>query len=430
MDNLAASVIGDVALMLVVSACFGVAARRCRQPAVIGQILAGILLGPSLLGRLPGHFTTRLFSPAAHTSLTALAQIAVVLFMFSVGYHLDLRRLSGQRRAVPLVAAAALLVPLALGSGTALALRPAFASLGDPHISRGFLLYMGVTMSITALPVLAAIVAERGIADTVAAVTAVAAAGIMDAAAWLILAAAVLAGGHQPGRPLWLTAILTAAFVTVMLTAVRPALRTWLTSRPLSSSGTLLLAAALAFGSAWVTGSLGLHPVFGGFLAGLTMPRLGHTTDQAVLRSLKDIGQLLLPLFFLETGLSMTAGGLTGLALPVLLVICVVASVGKLVPAYAAARAGGLDHEDSAVVAILINTRGLTELIVLNIGLTTGLLSPQLFTVFVLMAVFTTCLTAPLLSLAGKLAGRLPVTTPAAGRRSGTPHPPVRRSAR
>jgi len=430
MDNLVASVIGDVALMLVVSALFGVAARRCRQPAVIGQILAGILLGPSLLGRLPGHFTTRLFSPAALTSLTALAQIAVVVFMFSVGYHLELRRLSGQRRAVPLVAAAALLVPLALGSGTALALHPAFASLGDPHISRGFLLYMGVTMSITALPVLAAIVAERGIAGTVAGVTAMAAAGIMDAAAWLILAAAVLDGGHQPGRPLWLTVALTAAFVTVMLTAVRPALRSWITSRPPSSSGTLLLAAALAFGSAWVTGSLGLHPVFGGFLAGLTMPRLGQTTDQAVLRSLEDFGQLLLPLFFLETGLSMTADGLTGLALLVLLVICVVASLGKLVPGYAAARAGGLDHEDSAVVAILINTRGLTELIVLNIGLTTGLLSPQLFTVFVLMAVLTTCLTAPLLSLAGKLAGRSPATTPAAGRRSGTPHPPVRRSAR
>jgi Kef-type K+ transport system membrane component KefB len=399
MDGLIADVIGDIALVLMLASLLGAAARRCGQPRVIGQILAGILLGPSLLGRLPGHLTGRLFPHPALPSLTVLSQVAIVIFMFVVGYELDWRSLRARRRAVPLVAASALLVPMALGSGATLLFRSSFAALGEPHISRSFVLFIGVAMSVTALPVLAAITRERGIAGSTAGVTATAAAGIMDVAAWLVLAAALVGTAHRPGRPWPLTLLLVSCFAAIMLLAVRPALRWWI-SRPDSVlSDQLLVALILALGSAWVTASLGLHPVFGGFLAGLTMPSADGTPDAEVLRPMEEIGGLLLPLFFVVTGLSVNVGALNGTAFVLLAVVCVIASVGKLGPAYLASRIGGLRPRESVTVAVLVNTRGLTELIALNVGLSAGLIDQRLFSVLVLMALIMTIVTAPLLSL-------------------------------
>jgi Kef-type K+ transport system membrane component KefB len=408
MDNLIADVIGDVALIIVLSYVLGAVARRCGQPAVIGQILAGIMLGPSLLGRLPGHLTSRLFPPVILPYLSVLSQIAIVIFMFVVGYELDRRLLRGRQRAVTLVAAAALLVPLALGSGTVLLFRARFAALGQPHISRSFVLFIGVAMAITALPVLAAIIRERGIAGSAAGATATAAAGIMDVAAWLVLAALVGNSG-KPGRPWPVLLVLIACFAAVMLLGVRPALRWWI-ERPGSVMSTQLpTALALALGSAWVTASLGLHPVFGGFLAGLTMPHADGAPDSQILRPMEEVGGLLLPLFFVVTGLSVNIGGLDGAAFLLLVLLCAAACAGKVGPAYLAARLGGLDPRDSATVAVLVNTRGLTELIVLNVGLQAGLIGERLFSVLVLMTVALTVMTAPLLSLL-----HLPGETPAA----------------
>ena len=168
--------------------------------------------------------------------------------------------------------------------------RSAFAALGQSRITYSFVLFIGVAMSITALPVLAAIVRERGIAGSLAGVTATAAAGIMDVAAWLVLAAALAGTVHKPGRPLPLTLLLITGFIAVMLLAVRPALGRWIT-RPRSVLSNLLpLALVLALGSAWVTSSLGLHPVFGGFLAGLTMPSPDGAPDAEVVRPMEEIG--------------------------------------------------------------------------------------------------------------------------------------------
>jgi len=401
MDWLIADVIGDVALVLVASSLLGAAARRCGQPAVVGQILAGIILGSSVLGRLPGHLTSRIFPRAALPSLTVLAQVAIVIFMFAVGYELDRRALLGRRRAVPLVAAASLLVPMILGSGAALIFRSRFAALGQPDISRSFVLFLGVAMSITALPVLAAIVRERGIAGSTAATTATAAAGIMDVAAWLVLAVALAGVAHKSGRSWLVTLLLISGFAAIMLFAVRPALR-WLMSRKsFLLSGRTVVALTLALGGAWVTASLGLHPVFGGFLAGLTMPRADGVPDAEVLRPMEQIANLLLPLFFVVTGLSLDIGALNGTAFLMLALVCVIASVGKLGPAYVASRASRLGPRDAAIVAVLVNTRGLTELIALNVGLSAGLIGPRLFSVLVLMALIMTVVTAPLLSLIG-----------------------------
>jgi Kef-type K+ transport system membrane component KefB len=399
-DVIIADVIGEIALVLVLASLLGAVARRLGQPRVIGQILAGIVLGPSVLGQLPGHLTSRLFPKPTLLPLSVLANVAVVIFMFVVGYELDTRsRRGGAGRAAPMVAGAALLVPMGLGIAAVFAFRPGFQSLGEPHhLSRSFILFMGVAVSITALPVLASIVRDRGIAGTTAAVTATTAAGLMDVAAWLVLAAALAGTAGHPGRPLALTAALIAAFAAAMLGIVRPALRWWITRKRSVLASQVPIALALALGSAWVTATLGLHPVFGGFLAGLTMPALTAAPDPDVLRPLEQAASLLLPLFFVVTGLSLTIGSIGAQGLAILALLCVIACAGKAGPAYAAARAGGLAPRDSAAVAALVNTRGLTELIALNVGLTAGIIDPRLYTILVLMALITTAMTAPLLT--------------------------------
>jgi Kef-type K+ transport system membrane component KefB len=331
--------------------------------------------------------------------MSVLANVAVVIFMFVVGYELEVRSLHGIRRIPLMVAGGALLVPMALTIGALFAFRAGFESVGGPHhMSRSFVLFMCVALSITALPVLASIVRERGIAGTTIGNTATAAAGIMDIVAWLVLAAALTGNAHKPGRPLAVTVVLLVAFAVTMLVVVRPVLRWWIRRKRSVLSSQVPIALALALGSAWVTAALGLHPVFGGFLAGLTMPSLDGTPDAEVVRPLGEVGKLLLPLYFVVTGLSVAIGSLSGEALAMLALVCVIASAGKAVPAYAAARAGGLAPRDSAAVAALVNTRGLTELIALKVGLADGIIDRELFSILVLMALITTLLTAPVLS--------------------------------
>jgi Kef-type K+ transport system membrane component KefB len=180
---------------------------------------------------------------------------------------------------------------------------------------------------------------------------------------------------------------------------VRPALRWWLGRSHAVLTNKLPVAVVLGLGGAWVTARLGLHPVFGAFVAGLTMPTESGTPDPEVLRPLEEAGGLFLPLFFAITGLSLNVEAMNGTAFLVLGLVCVVAVLGKLIPGYLGARLGGLPRDDAAVVAALVNARGLTELIALNLGLSSGLIGPRLYAVLVLMAVVTTLMTAPLLAV-------------------------------
>jgi Kef-type K+ transport system membrane component KefB len=209
----------------------------------------------------------------------------------------------------------------------------------------------------------------------------------------------VAVAAHKADRPPAVTLALLCVFVAVMLLGVRPALRWWIRRRASVLSAQLPIALFLALGSAWVTASLGLHPVFGGFLAGLTMPSLDGTPDADVLRPMEQVSGLLLPLFFVVTGLSANIGALGSGAFVVLAIVVAVACIGKLGSAYPACRLSGLTPRESAGVAILVNTRGLTELIALDVGLTALIISKQLFSVLVLMALITTVATAPLLAL-------------------------------
>jgi Kef-type K+ transport system membrane component KefB len=393
MSNLTADVIGDVALIIGVSWLAGVVARRCGQPTVVGQILVGIMLGPNLVG----HLTGCLFPDAALPYLSVISQVAVTIFMFAVGYEMDWRSSRRLYRPTLLVAVGAMLIPLGLGSGTAVVLRSSFQSLGQSGTGYSFTLFMGVAVSITALPVLAALIRERGIAGTVAGLTATSAAGLMDVAAWLLLAAALMDTTQKPSRPWPVTCALLIAFAVFLLFVVRPLLGRWTGRSNAVLASQLPVALVLALGSAWVTASLGLHAVFGGLLAGFAMPRRDGVPDPDVLRPIEEIGSVLLPLFFVVTGLPVNVGSLNGTAFVLLAALCVIASLGKTGPAYAASRLGGLGRKDAATVAALVNTRGLTELIALDVGLTAGLISQRLFDVLVLMAVLTTMMTAPLL---------------------------------
>lgn len=406
LDILTADVIGDVAIVVGVASLLGAVARRCGQPTVVGQILAGILLGPSLLGRLPGDLTDRLFTHPAVPYISVISQLAVVIFMFSVGYEIDFRPLRGRGHAAPLVAASALLVPVALGTGVAVMGRHAFAAMGEPYAgSRSFVLFMGVAISVTALPVLASIVRERGLAGTAVGTIATAAAGIMDVTAWLVLAAALVGTSAAGSRPWPVTVLLLTGFVVLMLVVVRPALRWWIRRPGALLSNQVPLALVLVVASAWVTASLGLHPVFGAFLAGLTMPGRDDAPDADVLRIMEQTGALLLPLFFVVTGLTMNIGALNGGGFVLLVVIVACAVLGKIGPAYGAARLSRLDPRQSAMIAALVNTRGLTELIALNVGLSAGIIHQRLFTILVLMALITTIATGPLISAIGRVAG-------------------------
>lgn len=397
MDVLTARVIGDIALVIAFSALFGAAARRCGQPTVIGQILAGLVLGPTVLGRLPGNPTSHLFPEQVVPYLAIVAQVAVVIFMFTVGYEIKPDALRGNGRAVPLIAFGALCVPMIGGAGSAVLFRQDFAALGERAESHSFVLFMGVATSITALPVMASILRERGLAGTVPGVIAEASAGVMDVGAWLVLAAALIGTGHSAPFSWPVTLVLTACFVAAMLLLVRPAVAWW-GNRPKSVlSSPASLALVLAMGSAWITASLGLHPVFGGFLAGLVM-RGNRKPDPGVLQFMEQAGSVLLPLFFVVTGLSLNVGAVRGDVLGLLAMIIVISCAGKLGTAYGCSRLCGLEPRQAATVAVLLNTRGLTELIALNVGLADGIITRGLFTVLVLMALVTTLLTGPLLA--------------------------------
>lgn len=390
-------VIGDLAVILALSALLQALSRRLGQPSVIGQILLGVVLGPTVLGHLPGHLEARLFPASVVPYLTVLGQVAVVIFMFGVGYEMDRRALRGRGRAVALITTGALIVPLALGMGLVLALSGSFAGAGQPDPGRfSFVLFMGVVTAITALPVLASIVRERGLAGTTAGTVATCVAGIMDVAAWLLLAVAIAKTGHG-GRPWPVTALLAVVLIAVMFGVVRPALA-WSRRRwGALARHQVATAVVLALADAWVTARLGLQPVFGGLLAGLTVRAADGAQDPDVIRVLDNLGELLLPVFFVVAGLSLDIGGLHFAQLGLLALILLVASAGKLVPAYAGARLGGLPSGESATIAVLLNCRGMTEIVALTAGLTAGIIGRTVFTLMVSMALVTTAATALLL---------------------------------
>ncbi|HEU4722178.1 MAG TPA: cation:proton antiporter [Gemmatimonadaceae bacterium] len=388
-------------LVVVVTAArlCGALARRVGQPRVVGEMAAGLLLGPSVLGRLAPSVTDALFPAPSLAFVNALAQIGVLLFMFVVGLELDVAHLRRRGRTALLASHASIVAPFLLGTALALALYERYAPSGVGFVP--FALFMGAAMSVTAFPVLARILTDRNLTGTPLGSLAIACAAVDDVTAWCILAAVVLVARAGDGGALVVTIAGTAVFATAMIMLGRPLLAR-LTARAARSAdggeGFLAVVLLVALGSAWVTERLGVHALFGAFLVGALLPKPSPVVEQLVARLRDLLVVLLLPLFFAFTGLrtaiALTADGATWMAYAAVLGVAI---VGKLGGTSVAARVAGMSWRDALSLGALMNTRGLMELVILNVGLDIGVLSPPLFAMMVVMALVTTALTTPLL---------------------------------
>ena len=388
--------LADLVIIIVAARLLSAAARRIGQPPVLGGIVAGVLLGPTIWG---GTITGKLFPPAVMPPLTALADLGLVLFMFVIGYELDLGLVRGRERATASVAAGALALPLGLGCG----LGAWLAHRYHAHNTTVFVLLFGTAISVTAVPVLARILADRGLHRTSVGGLALAAASVDDVLSWALLAVVLAVAVASSGHDQWRLAV-APVYAAVMIWLVRPALR-WL-ARIFERQGRLtanVLAAVLALvlASSYVTDWMGVKFIFGAFIAGLVMPRNVPALRQAVLRRLEQVSVLvLLPVFFLVAGLNVNlrAIGLSGLA--DLALILAVAVAGKFGGAYIGARLAGVRTRQAGAIASLMNTRGVAGIVILTVGLQLGIVSSSLFTLMVVMVILTTALPGPLLRLA------------------------------
>ena len=390
-------------VIVIISAARGIGQlfRKMGQPAVIGEMIAGILLGPSCLGMLSPGAQAFVFPAASLDTLQLLSQIGIILFMFVVGIELDVQHLRQRAQAAVLVSHASIVVPFFLGVACSLFLYHTLAPA--PITFRAFALFMGIAMSITAFPVLARILEERGLSTSSLGSTAIACAAVDDVTAWCLLAVVVAIVQADGLSGALLTIGLTLLFIGFMLFLLRPQVcrllgpEVWSETR---SKGLTAGVLTLVFAAALCTEVIGIHALFGAFLTGVSMP--SHTRLRIFLRERLETlsAVLLLPLFFAFTGLRTQIGLLNDWQSWAMCAgIIAVAISGKWGGSVLAARWTGLSWPDALAIGVLMNTRGLMELVVLNIGYDLGILSPHIFAMMVLMALATTFMTGPLLAL-------------------------------
>jgi Kef-type K+ transport system membrane component KefB len=403
-------------LIIVVARSCGSLAMAVRQPAVVGEMIAGILLGPSLLGWAWPHLFQFVFPASSLGSLRLFSQLGVCLFMFVVGMELDLGQLKQRARTAVLVSQMSILFPFLLGMTGALFLFSAFAGPGTTFPA--FALFIGVSMSITAFPVLARILEERGLTRSPLGITALICAAMNDVTAWCVLALVVAIAKAGSLASAGFSIGLVVLFVLMMLFWVKPRLSRWLEQAVPAAGkpgkGVMAAVVTFVFASALATDVMGIHALFGSFLAGLVMPQRSGFREFLQVRLEHFSSVFLLPLFFAFVGLRTQVGLLndsTGWMICGGLIL--VATVGKLGGAMVTARLTGLNWVDSFALGALMNTRGLVELIALNIGYDLGILSPRIFAMLVIMALVTTCMTGPLLTVSDHLRDRKRVALPA-----------------
>jgi Kef-type K+ transport system membrane component KefB len=389
----------SVGTVLLAARLMGWSFQLIGQPRVVGEMTAGIVLGPSLFGRFFPDAFAYVFPPSSLPALTTLSQLGLLLFMFVVGLEVDIKRILKQRASVVFISNVSIVLPLALGLGLARALYPKFAGEQVPFSS--FALFMGTAMSITAFPVLARILKERNLLGTDLGATAISCAAIDDISAWLLLAVlTATVHSSQSWHRLAITLLLLIGFVAIMLVPVRRAAASLESLYRKHGAGVELISALILclLAASWVTERLGVHALFGAFMAGLVMPK-SELMIAGIVERIESLSlALLLPLFFALTGLRTRIDLLTDRTLlGYTLAIFATAIVGKLAGAALAARTTGMTWKDSLGLGVLMNTRGLVELVVLNAGMDLGVLSPALFTMMVIMALVTTFMTTPIL---------------------------------
>lgn len=388
-------------VILIAARIVGAVFRKLGQPSVLGEMTAGIMLGPSLFGWLSPDTMVFLFPPSAMEPLRLLGQVGIILFMFSVGMDLDLQRLRQRAHAVVLVSHTSIILPFFLGCLLSLFIYRSFAPAQVSFSAFG--LFIGVAMSITAFPVLARIIEERGLSHSHLGHSALACAAVDDATAWCLLAGVVaIVKAHGMNSAL-LTFGLLIVYVVAMFVFLRPQVGRFPFELLREESRRKAIVAGLLiylFASSLLTEVIGVHALFGAFVAGLVLPSNAHLRTFVGERLETFTASLLLPLFFAFTGLRTQIGLLNDWSSwLVCLAIIAVAITGKLGGSMFAARWTGMSWHESVSLGVLMNTRGLIELIVLNIGYDLGILSPKVFSMMVLMALVTTFMAGPILNL-------------------------------
>jgi Kef-type K+ transport system membrane component KefB len=385
----------DVAVILAAAHAGGVLFERVGQPRVVGEIAAGVALGPTLLGALPGDPSSALFPADARPILQIIGQLGLVLFMFTVGWDLDLKLVRRREGAAAAVSIASIALPFAFGLALAVHLHPAHDTVDGTEVAFWpFALFLGASLSLTAFPVLARILQETALAETQLGALVLTAAAVDDVVGWSVLAIALAVLASSDAWDYVSIMVEAALFVGVIVVVVRPVLR-----RLLRRSGAweaLVVPAVLV--SAYTTEAIGLHAVFGAFLIGAVMPRPARAGERAQLRQrLSPAVGLLAPVYFVMSGIAVDVPGLHAADLADLGLILVAACAGKFLGAFAGARAARVSARDSAAVGVLMNTRGLIEIVLLTVGRDQGLIDDRLFTLLALMAIVTTLATSPLL---------------------------------
>ncbi len=422
MSNHELSIVFFLALAAILLACrlVGYLARFVGQPQVVGEMIAGVLIGPSLLGLIAPQAQAALFPKAVMPVIYVVAQIGLVLYMFLVGLDFDIELLRKRAKSAVTVSWAGILIPFALGAAIAWAFHGDTALFAEKVSIGEAALFMGAAMSITAFPMLARIIYERGLSGTSMGTLALAAGSADDAAAWCILAVVLASFSGQAAIAVWAIGggIAFALFAFFVLRPVLARAGAWIDKREAYDSVALPGALMLLAAAAWYTDKVGIYAVFGAFVLGAAMPR-GEIARRIEKQVQPLTVNLLLPLFFVYSGLNTRIGlvnsfALWGLALLVLLA----ATLGKGGACYAAARFSGEPHREAVGIGALMNARGLMELIILNIGLERGVITPTLFSIMVVMAIVTTLTALPVFNLAfgkqvvGEAAVARPATTP------------------
>ncbi len=385
--------------IIVVSRVFGYIFNKMGQPTVIGEIVAGIVLGPSLMGLFFPEVTEFLFAKASLPNLQFLSQVGLILFMYVIGMELDLKVLRNQAHDAVVISHASIIIPYFLGMGLAYYMYQEFAPANISFLS--FALFMGIAMSITAFPVLARVIQERDLTKTKLGIIAITCAAADDVTAWCILAAVIAIVKAGTFVSALFTIGLALLYVLTMIFVVQPFLKkigNIYSDRETISKPIVALSFLVLLASAYIAEIIGIHALFGAFLAGVIMPA-NMNFRRVLMGKIEDVSLvLLLPLFFVFTGLRTQIGLLNETHLwAVCGVIVLTAVAGKFGGSTLAARFVGQSWKDSLSLGALMNTRGLMELIVLNIGYDLGILSPEVFAMMVLMALVTTFMTGPAL---------------------------------
>lgn len=398
----------QIITILLVSKIFGALIGKIKQPSVVGEMIAGIVLGPSLLGLLFPGFSAFLFPKTSLGNLQFLSQMGLAFFMFIVGMELDIEKLKNKAHNAVLISHASIVFPYFLGVLVSYFLYEQFAPANVSFLA--FALFMGIAVSITAFPVLARILQERQLTKTSLGAIVISCAAFDDVSAWCILAAVIATVKAGSIASALFTVLLAAIFVLAMLFLVAPLIKN-LTDR-YTANGQLgkplvVFVFLILLTSAFISESIGIHALFGAFLAGVIMPQKSRVKE-LLTEKIEDVSVLLLlPLFFAFTGLRTQIGLLSeGNLWAICGLIIFVAVLGKFGGSAIAARFTGQSWRDSFSIGALMNTRGLMELVVLNIGYDLGILSPSLFAIMVIMALATTFMTGPMLDVIEYAANR------------------------